>query len=116
MSMVTDPLRIKRTDPGRPEVCNVCQLHRYFGSDYLEIQDGERTARTGCVDTKRLLAERMIEFFRPMREKRAALAADEGLVEAVLSAGADKVRPILEATRREVLDAVGAGRPGAGKS
>ena len=77
MSMVTDPLRIKRTDPGRPEVCNVCQLHRYFGGDYLEIQDGERTARTGCVDTKQLLAERMIEFFRPMREKRAALAADE---------------------------------------
>jgi tryptophanyl-tRNA synthetase len=112
MSMVTDPLRIKRTDPGRPEVCNVCQLHRYFGEDYLQIQDGERTARTGCVDTKGLLAERMIEFFRPMREKRAQMAADPGLVEAVLSAGADKVRPILEATRAEVLEAVGTGRPG----
>ena len=113
MSMVTDPQRIKRTDPGRPEVCNVCQLHRYFGGDYLQIQDGERTARTGCVDTKQLLAERMIEFFRPMREKRAELAADPDVVEAVLSAGADKVRPILEATRREVLEAVGTGRPGA---
>jgi tryptophanyl-tRNA synthetase len=113
MNMVTDPLRIKRTDPGRPEVCNVCQLHRYFGGDYLEIQDGERTARTGCVDTKALLAERMIEFFRPMREKREALAADPGVVEAVLSAGAAKVRPLLEATRAEVLEAVGTGRPGA---
>ena len=113
MRMVTDPQRIKRTDPGRPEVCNVCQLHRYFGGDYLQIQDGERTARTGCVDTKELLAERMIEFFRPMREKRAELAADPGVVEAVLSAGANKVRPILEATRREVLEAVGTGRPGA---
>ncbi|HEY7737651.1 MAG TPA: tryptophan--tRNA ligase [Candidatus Limnocylindria bacterium] len=112
MNMVTDPLRIKRTDPGRPEVCNVCQLHRFFGGDYLEIQDGERTARTGCVDTKGLLADRMIEFFRPMREKRAELAADPDLVEAVLSAGADKVRPILEATRQEVLQAVGTGRPG----
>ena len=60
MSMVTDPQRIKRTDPGRPEVCNVCQLHRFFGSDYLQIRDGERTARTGCVDTKQLLAERII--------------------------------------------------------
>jgi tryptophanyl-tRNA synthetase len=112
MNMVTDPLRIKRTDPGRPEVCNVCQLHRYFGGDYLEIQDGERTARTGCVDTKALLAERMIEFFRPMREKREALAADPDVVEAVLSAGAAKVRPLLEATRAEVLEAVGTGRPG----
>jgi tryptophanyl-tRNA synthetase len=111
MNMVTDPQRIKRTDPGRPEVCNVCQLHRFFGADYLEIQDGERTARTGCVDTKQLLAERIIEFFRPMRERRAALDAEEGLVEAVLAAGAAKVRPILEATRAEVLAAVGTGPP-----
>jgi tryptophanyl-tRNA synthetase len=54
----------------------------------------------------------MIEFFRPMREKRKELAADPGAVEAVLSAGADKVRPILEATREEVLEAIGTGRPG----
>ncbi|MGH2462048.1 MAG: tryptophan--tRNA ligase [Candidatus Limnocylindria bacterium] len=111
MNMVTDPLRIKRTDPGRPEICNVCQLHRFFGEDYLQIQDGERTARTGCVDTKQLLAERLVEFFRPMREKRAQMAADPDLVEAVLSAGADKVRPLLEATRAEVQEAVGTGRP-----
>jgi tryptophanyl-tRNA synthetase len=109
MSMVTDPLRIKRTDPGRPEVCNVCQLHRFFGGDYLQIQDGERTARTGCVDTKQLLAERIIEFFRPMREKRAELAADADLVERVLAAGAEKVRPILAATLDEVRAATGTG-------
>ncbi|MEO8251862.1 MAG: tryptophan--tRNA ligase [Chloroflexota bacterium] len=114
MSMVTDPLRIKRTDPGRPEVCNVCQLHRYFGSDYLQIQDGERTARTGCVDTKQLLAERIIERFRPMRELRERLAADPAHVEQVLAAGAAKVRPILEATMDEVRAAVGVGRPGRG--
>jgi tryptophanyl-tRNA synthetase len=109
MSMVTDPLRIKRTDPGRPEVCNVCQLHRFFGSDYLQIQDGERTARTGCVDTKQLLAERIIEFFRPMREERARLAADPAIVEETLAAGAAKVRPILDATMAEVRQAVGVG-------
>ena len=109
MSMVTDPLRIKRTDPGRPEICNVCQLHRFFGGDYLQIQDGERTARTGCVETKQLLAERIIEFFRPMREKRLALAADPGQVESVLAAGAEKVRPILAATMEEVRRAVGSG-------
>ena len=109
MSMVTDPLRIKRTDPGRPEVCNVCQLHRCFGGDYLQIQDGERTARTGCVDTKQLLAERIIEFFRPMRDKRDALAAAPDHVEEVLAAGADKVRPILAATMDEVRATVGIG-------
>jgi tryptophanyl-tRNA synthetase len=109
MSMVTDPLRIKRTDPGRPEVCNVCQLHRFFGGDYLQIQDGERTARTGCVDTKQLLAERIIEFFRPMRERRLRLAADPAVVEDTLAAGAARVRPILEATMAEVRNAVGIG-------
>ncbi len=111
MSMVTDPQRIKRTDPGRPEVCNVCQLHRHFGADYLQIQDGERTARTGCVETKQLLAERIIERFRPMRELRLRLAADPGHVEGVLAAGAAKVRPILEATMAEVRAATGVGRP-----
>jgi tryptophanyl-tRNA synthetase len=110
MSMVTDTQRIKRTDPGRPEVCNVCQLHRFFGEDYLQIQDGERTARTGCVETKQLLAERIIERVRPMRERREELAADPSHVERVLAAGAEKVRPILEATMREVRAATGIGR------
>ena len=109
MSMVTDPLRIKRTDPGRPEVCNVCQLHRFFGDDYETIWDGERTARTGCVDTKQLLAERIIEYFRPMRERRDQLAADRAVVEDTLAAGAERVRPILTATMAEVHEAVGIG-------
>jgi tryptophanyl-tRNA synthetase len=111
--MVTDPQRIKRTDPGRPEICNVCQLHRFFGEDYIQIQDGERTARTGCVETKQLLAERIIERFRPMRERREQLAADPSHVERVLAAGAAKVRPILEATMAEVRAATGIGRVGA---
>jgi tryptophanyl-tRNA synthetase len=109
--MVTDPQRIKRTDPGRPEVCNVCQLHRFFGEDYIQIQDGERTARTGCVETKELLAERIIERFRPMRARREELASDPGTVERVLAAGAAKVRPILEATMSEVRVATGIGSP-----
>ena len=109
MSMVTDPQRIRRTDPGRPEVCNVCQLHRFFGGDYLQIQDGERTARTGCVETKQLLAERIIEFFRPMREKREQLAADPAVVEETLAAGAEKVAPIIEETMAEVRRAAGIG-------
>ena len=108
-SMVTDPLRIRRNDPGRPEVCNVCQLHRFFGDDYLHIWDGERTARTGCVDTKKLLAERLVEFFRPMRERRQRLAAQPEYAEEVLAAGAARVRPMLEATMHEVRDAVGIG-------
>lgn len=102
MSMVTDTQRILRTDPGRPEVCNVCQLHRFFGDDWEEVQDGERTARTGCVDTKRLLADRIIAHYAGARERYAELMAHPQEVAAILEAGAERVRPIAEATMAEV--------------
>ena len=102
MSMVTDTKRIKRTDPGRPEVCNVCQLHRFFGDDYEDIWDGERTARTGCVDTKRLLAERIIRHYEPARERYRELLADPGRIERILADGAERARPLAEATMAEV--------------
>jgi tryptophanyl-tRNA synthetase len=107
MSMVTDTQRILRTDPGRPEVCNVCQLHRFFGEDYLEIQDGERTARTGCVDTKKLLADRIISHYAPARARYLELMADPAEVEGILEAGADRLRPLAQATMSEVLQKMG---------
>jgi tryptophanyl-tRNA synthetase len=107
MSMVTDTQRIKRTDPGRPEVCNVCQLHRFFGDDWESIQDGERTARTGCVDTKRLLAERIIEHYAPARERYESLLADSRALDDVLAEGAERIRPLAEATMTEVREKMG---------
>ena len=102
MSMVTDTQRIKRTDPGRPEVCNVCQLQRFFGPDYEELWEGERTARTGCVDMKKLLADRIVRHYAPARERYAELMADHRQVEAVLEEGAERLRPIAQATLDEV--------------
>jgi tryptophanyl-tRNA synthetase len=102
MSMVTDTRRILRTDPGRPEVCNVCQLHRFFGEDYEEIWDGERTASTGCVDTKKLLAERIIDHYATARERYAELLAHPVEVEGILEAGADRLKPMAQATIAEV--------------
>ena len=107
MSMVTDTQRILRTDPGRPEVCNVCQLHRFFGEDYLQIQDGERTARTGCVDTKRLLADRIVRHYAPARERYAELMAHPDRVDGILEAGADRLRPMAAATMDEVREKMG---------
>jgi tryptophanyl-tRNA synthetase len=109
MSMVTDAQRILRTDPGRPEVCNVCQLHRFFGDDYETIWDGERTARTGCVDTKRLLADRILATFGEARARREELAARPGYVEEVLRAGAERLAPLARETMREVHDRMGLG-------
>ena len=110
MSMVTDTQRIMRTDPVRPEVCNVCQLHRFFGDDYAEIWEGERTARTGCVDTKRLLAERMIEYFAEARERRRELAGRPAYVEEVLRAGAERLAPMARRTLAEAHERMGLGR------
>jgi tryptophanyl-tRNA synthetase len=107
MSMVTDTERIKRTDPGRPEVCNVCQMHRFFGDDWEEIQAGERTARTGCVDTKKLLAERIIRHYAPARERYLELLADPHALDEVLREGAERVRPLAEATMAEVHEKMG---------
>ena len=107
MSMVTDTKRILRTDPGRPEVCNVCQLHRFFGEDFEEIWDGERTARTGCVDTKRLLADRIIRHYAPARERYLELLANPAEVEGILAMGADRLRPMAEETMAEVRQRMG---------
>jgi tryptophanyl-tRNA synthetase len=106
-SMVTDTQRIKRTDPGRPEVCNVCQLQRSYGDDYEELWEGERTARTGCVDMKRLLADRIIAHSAGARERYAELMANPSEVDGVLEAGADRLRPIAEATIADVREKMG---------
>ena len=107
MSMVTDTQRILRTDPGRPEICNVCQLQRFFGDDYLELWDGERTARTGCVDMKRLLADRIVAHYAPARERYADLMAHPERIDEILRAGAERLRPMAEATMAEVHERMG---------
>ncbi len=107
MSMVTDTERIYRSQPGHPERCNVCQTHRFFGEDFETIWDGERTARTGCVDTKRLLADRIIEYFAPARERRRELLARPGYVEEVLAASAASLAPRAADTMRDVRSRMG---------
>ncbi len=110
MSMVTDTERIRRTDPGHPEVCNVCQLHRHFSpSEYEAIWEGERTARTGCVDTKRLLAERIVEHFAEARERRRELAERPGYVEDVLRSGAERLAPLARETIATCHERMGLG-------
>ncbi len=107
MSMVTDTQRILRTDPGRPEVCNVCQLQPSFGDDYESLWEGERTARTGCVDMKKLLAGRIVARYAGARERYAELMAAPARLDEILAAGAERIRPIAEATMAEVREKMG---------
>jgi tryptophanyl-tRNA synthetase len=107
LSMVTDTQRIKRTDPGRPEVCNVCQLQRFFGDDYEDLWEGERTARTGCVDMKKILADRIVRHYAPARERYAELMAHPADIDGILEAGADRLAPVAAATMAEVKEKMG---------
>jgi tryptophanyl-tRNA synthetase len=108
MSMVTDTQRQRRSDPGRPEVCNVCQLHRIFSPhDYEAIWEGERTARSGCVDTKMLLAERLLAAFAEARQRYEELKARPGYVEDVLHSGATTLAPMAAATLSECHERMG---------
>ena len=107
MSMVTDTQRILRTQPGRPEICNVCQTQPFFGDDFEDLWEGERTARTGCVDMKKVLSERIILHYAPARERYLELIAHPADVEGVLEAAADRLRPLAEATMDDVRHRMG---------
>ncbi|MGZ8631249.1 MAG: tryptophan--tRNA ligase [Actinomycetota bacterium] len=106
-SFVTDPRKLRRGDPGRPEICPIFALHRTFSPDRVdEIEAGCRSGELGCVDCKTILADHLIEHFRPYRQRRAELAAESGLVERVLAEGAEKVRPVARATLASVREAM----------
>jgi tryptophanyl-tRNA synthetase len=108
MMMVTDPARIRRTDPGNPDVCNVFTLHKIFTpKEDVEMINVEcRRAGIGCVDCKKMLADNLNKALEPFRAKRAELAAKPDHVTAVLDDGAKRARKIAEKTMKEVRAAV----------
>ena len=103
-SFLTDPQKIRMGDPGRPEICPIFALHQVLSppEHVDEVATGCRAGTLGCVDDKIDLAERIIETFRPFRERRAELDTDPGYLEQVLREGEDRARPVAIAT----IDAV----------
>jgi tryptophanyl-tRNA synthetase len=108
MMMVTDPARIRRTDPGNPDVCNVFTMHKTFTpkADVEMINVECRRAGIGCVDCKKIYADNLNKALAPFRAKRLELAAQPGLVAAVLADGASRARVIAEKTMAEVRAAI----------
>ena len=101
------PQKVRRGDPGRPEICPIFALHRKFSPERVdEIEAGCRSGELGCVDCKTILADHLIDYFRPYRERRSELAAAPGLVERVLAEGAEQVRPVARATLAAVREAM----------
>jgi tryptophanyl-tRNA synthetase len=108
MSMVTDPNRQRRTDPGNPDVCNVFSMHKIFtpAEDVANINVECRRAGIGCVDCKKKLAENMNQYFAPLREKRNTLAQNPAEVWDILQNGAKRASVIAEQTMAEVRKAI----------
>jgi len=110
MTMVTDPARRYKTDPGHPEICNVFALHKIFSADLgavAQIETDCRNAEIGCVEHKKLFAEDLIQALTPFRERRAALARDPDLVWRILADGAARAKAIAQETISEVKSRVG---------
>ena len=108
MRMVTDPARRYRGDPGHPEVCNVFALHGFFSPERVaQIEEDCRTAKIGCVECKQLFAKNRIDYFAPLRERRAELAADPDRVWDTLADGARRASVIAAETVAEAKAAVG---------
>ena len=110
---VTDPARVRRDDPGNPDVCNVFTLHGFFTpeADREDIAIRCRAATIGCVDCKRILADNIAERMAPIRERAAELRSKPGLVEEILHEGAVSARSIARLTLAETYERMGLGRP-----
>jgi tryptophanyl-tRNA synthetase len=108
MTMFTDPNRIRRKDPGNPDICNLFQFHKLFSNEetIARVDRECRTAQIGCVDDKKLLAEIIIESLRPMREKREEIDRDPSIVWDVLRDGNRKARERAQQTMQRVREAI----------
>jgi tryptophanyl-tRNA synthetase len=107
----TDPQRLRRTDPGRPEICNIYTMHKALSSpEEVKLTHEEcTTAKRGCIDCKKILMDNFDRELVPLRAKRAELDAQPGAVRDALARGAEKARSIARTTMAEVRDRMGLG-------
>jgi tryptophanyl-tRNA synthetase len=106
--MVTDPQRVRRTDPGRPEVCPVFAYHKLFSPpDVIAWSDqGCRTAGIGCVECKNKMADNLIKWIEPIQARRKEFEAHPQQVWDILDAGSDKARKAAKRTMQRVRNAI----------
>ncbi|MDD4952453.1 MAG: tryptophan--tRNA ligase [Desulfovibrionaceae bacterium] len=106
MGMLTDKARMRKTDPGDPEVCNLFPYHRLMtdAAKCAEIREGCLAASWGCVDCKKLLIESMERFLGPIHARRAALESDPDRLMAILARGNDRAREFSRRTMRRVRE------------
>jgi tryptophanyl-tRNA synthetase len=108
LTMVTDPARKRRTDPGNPDVCPVFDFHRAFSDEATRarVDAGCRSAGIGCIDCKTMLLQHLEPALAPFQERRREILAHRGRVREVLAEGARRARAEAGATMRLVREAM----------
>ena len=108
-TMVTDPARVKRTDPGNPDVCPVGDLHKIFSNaeTNAKVQAGCRSAGIGCIECKSWCADSLVQILNPMQERRKKFENNKALLADIIEAGGERARAAAEETMTQVRDAIG---------
>lgn len=107
-TMVTDPARVRRHDPGNPDVCPVFDFHKIFSPLAVieQVNTECRTAAIGCIDCKKLVADRMVERLTPIWESRRSIIQDPAHLDDVIREGSRRAAAVAHQTLEEVNDAM----------
>ncbi len=109
MGMFTDPQKLRKNDPGRPNICAVFTYHRLFTRDKVKVEDIEKSCREGklgCVECKRMVLKSLEEFLTPFRERREEVKRDLKKVEEIFLEGSARARSAAQETMEEVRSAM----------
>ncbi len=108
MQMVTDPARMRRQDPGNPDVCPLFTLDRIFAPpewcDHVNVEC--RRAGLGCVDDKKELLKHLLAYLQPLQDRRKELSADPKRITEIIAEGSQKARAVAAETLAEVNEAM----------
>jgi tryptophanyl-tRNA synthetase len=108
-TMVTDPARVRRTDPGNPDVCPVGDLHKIFSSKetMAKVYEGCRSAGIGCIECKSWAADALVQLLNPMQQRRMKFEENPRLAWDILEAGTERARKAAAETMNDVRAAMG---------
>jgi len=109
LQMFTDKTRLRKTDPGHPDICNVFSFHKLYTSPekVSQIEEDCKKARIGCVECKKLLAENLINGLAPLQEKRQYYQGHLEELKDIIDAGIKKARSVATTTLEEAKEAIG---------
>ncbi len=108
-TMVTDPARVRRSDPGNPDVCPVGDLHKIFSDRATmdKVYEGCRSAGIGCIECKGWAADALVKLLNPMQERRKKFEENPRLAWDILEAGTERARKAGAETMNDVREAMG---------